>query len=674
MKTTSHRDLHSAITDDLNARLSWESRQKIWYEMRHNGLRRKSKPWPNAADLHFPLADSIINKLKPFYFQQIYSSELLAHFVPWRQQVSGLTESSAMWFDYKLRQCSNLETEVQTCIDHMLMAGLSLLKVMWDVDKGEIRFDACHPLHIITPPWTQDIQDATRIVHVIPMSVDSYKSRSGYNQDKSFVGSITGHGSEQSQLFSYEQNKNLREGLTTGSREDEVIVWEVYEKVDGAWMMHTFSPLNIEENIKPTVELSYLHGELPFIAFATEVKDKGFYSSRGIPESVAPFEASLCKMWNEKHDTMTVYNRPLFQASQEMPNTINLKFQPGQILPFGISPIAMPPPPLSFDQEMEHTQSIAEGLIAMPDFGLGPALTQRGTRTATEINALSGLMNQNVDMRARIFRLGLGRLYRQCWSLLTQYDSEDLKYYHADEVGRAAPEALHNDYVIRPSGSADGTNKPLLFQKAVARMQMFAGNAHVNQAELIRSVLEIDDPQLVSRLLVDAPAAATGANAVPSPTITTTGNTSSSGLSLPSWLSDPAMQQALENLLIEGGLKIPTSPGDHNAQHLHSTLGRLIHLGKTETKADKAVRDRYLQHILQHLAQLEKENPAAAKNWRRLFGILELQELAKARAFLAKHLAPGAVSNTPTPPVPPSSNPDSPAAASPASPENPAKP
>jgi len=665
MKTKSHRNLHSAITDDLNARLSWESRQKLWYEMRHNGLRRKHKPWPMAADLHFPLADSIINKLKPFYFQQIYSSELLAHFVPWRQQESGLTESSAMWFDYKLRQSSNLETEIQACIDHMLMAGLSLLKVIWDVDKGQIRFDACHPLHIIVPPWTQDLQDATRLVHVIPMSVDSYQSRSGYNQNKSFVQSITGQGTDQSQLYSYEQTKNLREGLSTGSREDEIIVWEVYEKVEGSWLMHTFSPLNLEQDIKPTVELSYTHGELPFIAFSTEVKDKGFYSPRGIPESVAPFEASLCKMWNEKHDTMTVYNRPLFQANQEMPNTINLKFQPGQILPFGIAPIAMPPPPLSFDQEMEHTQSIAEGLIAMPDFGLGPALTQRGARTATEINALSGLMGQNVDMRARIFRLALGRLYRQSWSLLTQYDAEDLNYYHVDEVGQLAPEALQNDYVIRPSGSADGTNKPLLLQKAISRMQMFAGNPLVNQAELIRSVLEIDDPQLVSRLMVNTPApqptpqlqAGASVPALPS---------QNAGLNLSSVLTNPALQQALENILIEASVKIPVGPDDHDTQHLRSALARLIQLGKNGSPVNKTSRQRYVQHIQQHLDQMEKTNPAVAQNWRNLLARLELQQLAKAKTLLANHLAATAnptVPAAPTMPAPAASTPENPVAA-----------
>ena len=73
-------DLFNALLDDLRARTGWEERQRIWYEMRHNGLRRKKKlPW--QADLHYPLADSIIGKLKPFYYQQVFSNEVIATFI-----------------------------------------------------------------------------------------------------------------------------------------------------------------------------------------------------------------------------------------------------------------------------------------------------------------------------------------------------------------------------------------------------------------------------------------------------------------------------------------------------------------------------------------------------------------------------------------------------------------
>src|SRR4051812_7951090 len=75
------RALHGRVCGDLRARAAWLDRQGKWYQMRHEGVRRRNKPFPNAADLHFPLADSIIEKLKPFYFNQLFATETVAQFV-----------------------------------------------------------------------------------------------------------------------------------------------------------------------------------------------------------------------------------------------------------------------------------------------------------------------------------------------------------------------------------------------------------------------------------------------------------------------------------------------------------------------------------------------------------------------------------------------------------------
>src|SRR5262249_11051709 len=122
-------------------------------------------------------------------------------------------------------------------------------------------------------------------------------------------------------------------------------------------------------------------------------------------------------------------------------------------------------------------------------------------KTATEVNALAGLMSQQTDMRARVFRLGLGELYRQCWGLLKQYNIKELQFYHQETIGMLDQQALKIDYIITPSGSADGINKPLQFQKAVARMNMFRGHPNIHQDQLVMSVIEVDDPRLIKRLV-----------------------------------------------------------------------------------------------------------------------------------------------------------------------------
>src|SRR3954469_2574107 len=101
--------LHGKVCSDLRARRQWLDRQAEWYDLRHHGLRRARKPFPAAADMHFPLADSIIEKLKPFYFNQLFGTETVAHFVATRPELGAFAAELGAWFDYKLKQQTNLE-------------------------------------------------------------------------------------------------------------------------------------------------------------------------------------------------------------------------------------------------------------------------------------------------------------------------------------------------------------------------------------------------------------------------------------------------------------------------------------------------------------------------------------------------------------------------------------
>ena len=70
--------LNAEVLQDLADRSVWDTRQRMFYEMRHHGLRRKNKPWPGASDVHFPLVDTTISELKPAYFQQLFATDLIA--------------------------------------------------------------------------------------------------------------------------------------------------------------------------------------------------------------------------------------------------------------------------------------------------------------------------------------------------------------------------------------------------------------------------------------------------------------------------------------------------------------------------------------------------------------------------------------------------------------------
>jgi hypothetical protein len=452
--------------------------------------------------MHFPLIDTTINKLKPSFFQQAMGLDVLASFVPMRQQLAAYTTAAEQWFSYKMHEKSNFATEVMSWIDHMLLSGHGVLKVFWDSTKKRIRFQSVDPIYMIVPPWTKDTEGADRICQVMPMSLESYKRAGLYKTDKSTIDQIAGGTIETSGITGeLKDDREIREGITYSKDKDQVIVWEVYSRdKDGEWEMECFSPQAPEILLRKRMKVPFDHGTPPFVSSKYEITDGGWYSPRGVCEMLAPFEAALTKTWNDKMDASTLLNQPLFRAERDLPNTVNLRMKPAQILPFGIAPVQMPSTPIDFDKEMTSTQSIAEQRVTVPDYGI---MADRDRRTATEIESINAQAQQNMDLRLRLFRQALGSLFRQAWSVLLQFDSKDLQFRFLEDSLAIDPIALHEDYQIEPRGGMDMVSKTMLLNKAMQRKQMFVNSPWIDQVELDKSILELDDPSLIQRLVQD---------------------------------------------------------------------------------------------------------------------------------------------------------------------------
>ena len=576
--------LNASVIQDLADRSLWDTRQRMFYEMRHHGLRRKSKPWPTASDAHFPLSDSIIEKLKPHYFQQLFATDLIASFIPSNPQVAELTSAAAQWFDHRVKQRSNLETEVLSAIDGTLVSGTGILKVIWNHSRGQLDYYAVDPQHFVVPPYTRNLETADRICQISTYSVEAYRRNKTLNQDPEVLEQIVGTLDEDTGDLETREIKYEREGLTFDSK-GKIIVWEVYYRCEesGEWRICTFSPTQPDLDLRPVMAIPYNHGKPPFVAFPYEIKDPGFYSSRGVVEQVAIFESELCKLLNEKNDCMTLYNRPLYRTGREIPNAGNLRITPGQILPYDIQPVPQQAPPISFDQQMNLMREIAQQRISTPDFGLNQTLAYPERRTATEVQAVSSLYEQSTDLRMRIFRIGLGKLYRMSWSLLQQYDKTDLNYWYLDTAQQVPQEALSQNYAIMPTGSADGVNKQYLFQKAMMRLEMFNGDAFIDQAQLRKSVLEADDATLVKRLFQEPDIAA----------------------------SNQAEDQADEITILRLGFPAVVKPADDDLVHIETVM-KYIQMRAAEGAAPQPLEGQMLQqHLAEHTTQLKEKDPKA---------------------------------------------------------------
>lgn len=530
---TPEETLASLTRGYLSDRQKWEDRQELFYKMRNHGLRRKSKPFPSAADLHYPLIDTVIEKLTPFYLQQLSGAALLADFIATDgsgKNEAALAEEAARYFDYELKQNSNFEDELEPLIDSMLLTGRSVLKIRWADDLGKVDFDVLDPLFFIVPTMTKRLQDAEFITEVVQYSPAQYKQIKVFRHDADFVERLSRKGDENGDGDETNDVKYTREGLTQPDGKT-IVLWQTYRKewvdetettisedpITGEVVevektrkvrrvrVYTYAPHMPNEPVREPFTLPYEHDEYPFVDFPMEAKEKRWYSPRGIAEKLAPFEVYLCKTWNEKADAMTFFNAPIYTTNgSPVSNASNLKMTPGSVFTTALQRVDAGTPPISFDQEMINTRSAAEGLAQVPDFGMGRQTEISQRRTATEIQAISQMSGASQDARAQLFRKRLRQVYRQVWAILRDYKrGATLQYIQKGQVGEAPNEVMQREFDVAPAGTPNSWNKQYHAQVALQLLQLFRNDPNVNQMALVKNTIEAVSPEHLTDLVLD---------------------------------------------------------------------------------------------------------------------------------------------------------------------------
>ena len=171
------------------------------------------------------------------------------------------------------------------------------------------------------------------------------------------------------------------------------------------------------------------------------------------------------------------------------------------------------------------------------------------------------------------------------WSILLQYDKSSLNYWYLDTAQEIPQEALHEQYNIQPTGSADGVNKQLLMQKAITRFQMFANDPYIDQGQLRKTILESDDATLVKRLYVD-------------PQLTQ---------------STQAEDQANEITFLRLGFPALVKDSDDHLIHIQTVMSYITNRADTGAPPEPAEGQFLEQHIGEHLEQLKEADPKVGR-------------------------------------------------------------
>lgn len=601
--------IQSRLLDALTQRSNWEQRQRVWYEMSRDGLKRRNKPFPGAANLHLPIADNAVEKLKPYYVNSVFSRQLLASFTPLGQAQGDACAAAAQALDWKLRKESNFPRAFAHLNHLMLVCGRALLKCRWDYEarggRGCLAFEAVDPLYFIAEAEQDDPQEMDLFAHVKQISVAKYRRMKGFIQSEELINLLRGGENQAAQWK--EQEKEVREGLTSSTNKELIILWETYERVQEGFLVRTFGPGQPDRPVRKEFVLPLKwQGERlqPFVSVQCEMTEQGFYASRGVVEKVSPFEAYGTKLWNQKADWLEYCRSPLFERDPQAvhQNTANLKLAPGDCLPPGIKPATMPPPPFALDEELNTARQLAEESAQVPDFGVTPEGNAAEKRTATEMQYIGSFASQGIQYKAWISGLFEGEIYKRAWALLVANAGKEISFFSARERKVLPKQALTDNYLIEPDSMPDAWNKTQRVQRSIARFQMFKGHPNVNQEELVKSVLEDDDPRLVKRLFI------------------------SSGTKA----ANEAEDEAIEIGILLEGYPASVMPGEDHVTRLRMLFGKLQQLSmmappQTPEELNRMVigRQRMQEHIGQHLALLQQENPALARQFTAAIGVLD---------------------------------------------------
>lgn len=572
----------------LHGRGVWDTKQALYYEMRHDGIRRLNKPFPRAADFHLPTVDLAIRKQKPFWFGQCFQNDRAATFVAKREQAKYLTTAAAEWYDYTVRNESNLLDAFMTVVDAMLLRGRGVLKAWVDpMNNNRLTFEAVEPQFIIMADGANDFADADWFVQVKQYTEGQYARDPRFNRVP--WETIRGGDGAQAGLTRYYLDKVVREGLTHTNNQNKAIVWELWHQVQrDVWRVHFLSPNDPTRPLRDSFRLPYkgLDGKcsLPFFSFQCEVKDLGWYAPRGLGELLAAMEMLGCKVVNDWLDRLSFTTKPLFTAEGTLPNAVNMKFAPGEILPGNIKAVDMGAANLELPAMVDFVRQTAEQLALMPDFGV-KGEDGKDNRTATEIQRISQVMDVGTSFNGEIVRRAMAKVHRHCWALLLQYRPKELSYLLGEEAKVMPEEALHDAYAIDVGGRADAWNQQQTFQRAGARYQLLAADPNVSHEELVRALLTADDPQAARTLFVPTNEKA----------------------------ANEAEDEAQEIGILRDGFPAIVRPNEDHQTRIHVLLSWLQKQQATGAPLDPLAQQRVQEHLAVHVQMLQQQNPEAAK-------------------------------------------------------------
>ena len=277
--------------------------------------------------------------------------------------------------------------------------------------------------------------------------------------------------------------KDTREGVERVNNPDQLVkIWETYEYYDlngdgfQEKCLFTFAP-EFKLTLRK-ITLPMENGKIPLIKIVNELIDDRWYSHRGLPELVEDLVKEIDTQHNQKLDSQTWRNTPMWTYRAGVVNPNLIKPVPGQAIPrHDIDDLTMMQNTnLNVDFSYEKEQMILETkideLVGQIDFSLQSMINKRQPRTLGEVDAHVTSSQMVFSLDAEMFAMGFSEFFTYIWELWCQYGDDETEFAYFGPNGweqiRLSKEEVQGKYKIMVRGNDQNFNPQVKQQKAGA--------------------------------------------------------------------------------------------------------------------------------------------------------------------------------------------------------------
>lgn len=416
-------------------------------------------------------------------------------------------------------------SEIRRAVEQV-RAGASIVRFKRVVDMTE--FPSLYirdPLRIIVPYDTTDIRYSRLVTDRMTMKERDIEAKANSkvwdprNTEELMDRIGSGEGRRDrvnyngdSQQEYVDTLENIREGVYPSGNLPEVDEHYFYFKAPGdlvakPWVL-TVNSSNPDLPLRfipyPYVDQYGRPDTWPFFKVEFEIVNERFHASRGVPQMLDSLQTEVTNNHNAKMNHMTIATSLNIKAKKNA--GISTQWIPGQPLWCNrmddIDVLQIGSKDISFDNEEKALTSWADSYMGLMENPLTNGPTQEG-RTEKEIEKISDIQDDVAYGDVVIFQLGMNKGYSIMWNRWMQYGPENLLIQKADgSMQKVEKEELRRRFRLQPTGNLGNSSTTKRRNDSLLRLKMYTGNQFVNQHELVKQALILDDERIAEALLL----------------------------------------------------------------------------------------------------------------------------------------------------------------------------